>query len=140
MSTHTRDTRERRGKSRAGRGAKLLFLEHSLLGDTPTDPPPPTPHQNAATITKTTTTTPNQSRQNKTNPTIDSPLKHVEEMLMTAIHTSRASLRRLVERQAAIEAEIASEQKQAARLEWLLSRVRSDYSFFTALDKLNQDE
>jgi hypothetical protein len=52
-----------------------------------------------------------------------SPLKPVEEMLVTAIHTSRATLRRLVERQAALEAEIASEQKQAARLEWLLNRV-----------------
>ena len=59
---------------------------------------------------------------------------------MTAIHASRASLRRLVERQAAIEAEIASEQKQAARLEWLLNRVRADYSYFAALDRLNQEE
>jgi hypothetical protein len=53
-----------------------------------------------------------------------SPLKPVEEMLVTALHTSRATLRRLVERQSMLEAEIANEQKQAARLEWLLNRAR----------------
>lgn len=68
------------------------------------------------------------------------PLKPVEEMLMTAIHNSRASLRRLMERQSLLEAEIANEQKQAKRLEWLLNRVRSDYSYFAALDKMNQSE
>jgi hypothetical protein len=44
-------------------------------------------------------------------------------MLMTALHTSRATLRRLVERQAELAAEVAKEQKQAARIEWLLNRV-----------------
>ena len=42
---------------------------------------------------------------------------------MTALHTSRATLRRLVERQAELAAEVAKEQKQAARIEWLLNRV-----------------
>lgn len=45
-------------------------------------------------------------------------------MLVTALHTSRATLRRLVERQSELEAEIAKEQKQASRLEWLLNRAR----------------
>jgi len=60
-------------------------------------------------------------------------------MLVTAIHNSRATLRRLVERQSLLEAEIANEQKQAGRLEWLLSRVRSDYAYFNALDKMNDE-
>lgn len=68
----------------------------------------------------------------------DVPLKPVEEMLITAIHTSRATLRRLVERQSELEAEIAKEQKQAARLEWLLNRARSDYAYFGAVDKMNR--
>jgi hypothetical protein len=54
----------------------------------------------------------------------ETPLKPVEEMVLTALHSSRASLRRLVERQSQLEAEIAREQKQAERLEWLLNRVR----------------
>ncbi len=48
---------------------------------------------------------------------------------MTAIHTSRSSLRRLVGRQSELEAEIEKEQKQAARLEWLLNRVRGRGAF-----------
>lgn len=68
-----------------------------------------------------------------------SPLKPVEEMLMTALHTSRATLRTLVERQSLLEAEIAKEQKQAARIEWLLNRCRADYAFFSTLDQMNQE-
>lgn len=65
-----------------------------------------------------------------------SPLRHVEEMLLTALHASRASARRLQQRQAELEAALAAEQKQAARLEWLLNRVRSDYAYFGALGRL----
>ncbi|GBF93732.1 hypothetical protein Rsub_06064 [Raphidocelis subcapitata] len=68
------------------------------------------------------------------------PFKPVEEMMMTALHTSRATLRTLMERQSLLEAEIAKEQKQAARLEWLLNRCRSDYAFFGALDKMGHGE
>jgi hypothetical protein len=60
-------------------------------------------------------------------------------MLMTALHTSRATLRTLVERQSLLEAEIAKEQKQAARIEWLLNRCRADYAFFSTLDQMNQE-
>jgi hypothetical protein len=69
-----------------------------------------------------------------------SPLKPVEEMLMTALAQSRGNLRKLTERQAALEAELAAEAKQASRLEWLLSRVRADYAYFGALDQMSQDE
>ncbi len=53
---------------------------------------------------------------------------------MTAIHNSRGSLRRLVQRQSEIEAEIEKEQKQAARLEWLLHRVSQRGGGYTSCD------
>jgi hypothetical protein len=52
------------------------------------------------------------------------PLVPVEEMLATALHNSRAQVRRLMDRQSELEAELVREQKQAARLQWLLTRVR----------------
>ncbi|KAI8471422.1 MAG: hypothetical protein J3K34DRAFT_520510 [Monoraphidium minutum] len=69
-----------------------------------------------------------------------SPLKPVEEMLVTALHTSRHTMQRLIQRQSELEAEIAKEQKQAARLEWLLNRTRADYSYFAAVDKMQNGE
>lgn len=45
-------------------------------------------------------------------------------MLLTALNVSRGNVRRLLDRQAALEAEIAAEQKQAERIEWVLGRVR----------------
>lgn len=70
-------------------------------------------------------------------PYLDLPkISAMEELLLTALQTSRATVRQLVIMETELEAAIAREKKQLERIEFAIEKARTDAAYYRSLETL----
>lgn len=75
------------------------------------------------------------SRSSSTPP----DLTPVIQVVATALNASRGTLQRITAERTELDSLIVKEQKQVERLEFLLEKLRSDYAYFTTLERMYEE-